>query len=341
MPTPEHPESEPVTVRMPRLTMRAKTILAFGIVYVVWGSTYLGIKVGLNEHLPPALFGAIRLVSAGFLLLAFARLRGTKLSIGLRDLSTTAIVGMCLLVGGMYSTFLSEQRIDSALAALIVAAAPLWMALAETVLPGMERPSRRGVAGLVLGLAGLCLLIGPRMGGVAGTPSELIGIGIQIVGTWLWVTGSVVSKKRPLTADGTVATGYEMLIAGGVLGVIAAFAGEYAGVVFTPTAIGAIAYLSVIGSAVAFTAFMWLIRNVAASKVMTYAYVNPVVAVALGYGAGLIGLLDKPETLDAWGLAGMAVIVAGVAITTSAPTRPGRREPIAPEPDELPETPGS
>lgn len=340
MPTLENTRGT-VPVRMPRLTMRAKTVIAFAVVYVVWGSTYLGIKVGLNEHLPPALFGAIRLLSAGALLLAFARVRGTKLAITRRDLSTSAIVGLCLLVGGMYATFLSEQRMDSALAALIVAAAPLWMALAETVLPGMERPSRRGVLGLVLGLTGLCLLVGPRLGGVGGSPQELIGIAIQIVGTWLWVGGSVVSKKRPLSVDGTVATGYEMLIAGAVLGAIALVSGDLTNLSFTPTAIAAIAYLSVIGSAVAFTAFMWLIRNVAASKVMTYAYVNPIVAVALGYAAGLIGLLDKPETLDAWGWAGTAVIIAGVALATSAPSRPGHREPIAPEPDELAETPGS
>jgi drug/metabolite transporter (DMT)-like permease len=215
------------------------------------------------------------------------------------------------------------------------------MALAETVLPGMDRPSRRGVVGLVIGLGGLVLLIGPRIGGVSGTASELIGIAIQVVGTWLWVTGSVISKKRPLTTDGTVATGYEMLIAGGVLAVVAAALGEYGRVTITPAGIGAIVYLAVFGSAVAFTAFMWLIRNVPASKVMTYAYVNPVVAVALGYLAGIVGLLAKPETLDAWGVAGTVVIVAGVAITTSAPTRAGRREPIAPEPDELAETPGS
>jgi drug/metabolite transporter (DMT)-like permease len=320
-------------------TLRTKTIVCFALVYAVWGSTYLGIKVGLNEGLPPALFGALRLLLAGTLLLGFARLRGTRLAISRRDLSTSAIVGLCLLCGGMFSTLLSERWIDSSLAALVVAAAPLWMALAETVLPGMERPSRRGVVGLVIGLAGLVLLIGPRIGGVSGTPEELLGIGIQVVGTWLWVTGSVLSKKRPLTTDGTVATGYEMLIAGAVLAAVAAILGEYGRFVLTPAGAGAILYLAVMGSAVAFTAFMWLIRNVPASKVMTYAYVNPVVAVVLGYVAGLIGLLAKPETLDAWGIAGTVVIVAGVAITTSAPVGGGRRQPIAPEPDELPEAP--
>jgi len=328
-------------VHLPHLSLRAKTLVAFAVVYVVWGSTYLGIKVGLNAGMPPALFGALRLVAAGVVLLGFARLRGTSLAISRRDLSTAAIVGLCLLVGGMFATMLAERTIDSSLAALVVAVAPLWMALAETVLPGMDRPSRRGVVGLVIGLVGLVVLIGPRIGGVSGTPAELAGIAIQVIGTWLWVSGSIVSKKRPLTVDGTVATGYEMLIAGGVLAVVAAALGEYAG--FRPTFAGlaATAYLAVIGSAVAFTAFMWLIRNVAASKVMTYAYVNPVVAVALGYAAGYVGLLEHPERLDAWGLAGTVIIIAGVALTTSAPVSPAAREPIAPEPDELPETPAS
>lgn len=322
-------------------SLRAKTLIAFATVYVVWGSTYLGIKVGLNAGIPPALLGGSRLVLAGILLLTWARLRGTSLAISHRDLATSGIVGLCLLVGGMYSTMLAEQRVDSSLAALVVAAAPLWMAGAESVIPGMDRPSRRAVLGLVIGLVGLALLVGPRIGGVSGTATELVGIAIQLVGTWLWVTGSIVSKKRPLTTDGTVATGYEMLIAGLILSTIAGVSGEFATVRFTLPGVLAILYLAVFGSAIAFTAFMWLIRNVAASKVMTYAYVNPVVAVALGFGAGLVGLLPRPETLDAWGIAGMAVIVAGVALTTSTPPRPTAREPIAPEPDEIAETPAA
>jgi len=129
------------------MSFRAKTIVAFGVVYVVWGSTYLGIKVALNEGMPPALLGGVRLLIAGMLLLGFARLRGSRLRISRHDLSTSAIVGLCLLCGGMFSTMLSEQLIDSTLAAIVVAAAPLWMALAEGVLPGMDRPSRQGVSG--------------------------------------------------------------------------------------------------------------------------------------------------------------------------------------------------
>jgi drug/metabolite transporter (DMT)-like permease len=332
---------------VPRLSFRAKTIIAFAVVYVVWGSTYLGIKVALNEGMPSALLGASRLLLAGVLLLAFARLRGTRLAISRHDLSTSAIVGLCLLCGGMFSTMLSEQLIDSSLAAIVVAAAPLWMALAEGFIPGMDRPSRRGLAGLVIGLVGLIVLVGPRIGGLSGTPAELLGIGIQVIGTWLWVGGSILSKKRPLTADGTVATGYEMLIAGAVLTGLSLVLGEMGHARFTATGIWATLYLAVIGSAVAFTAFMWLIRNVRGSTVMTYAYVNPAVAVALGYLAGIVGLLPKPETLDVWSLAGTLVILGGVALTTSTPSPPSassgapRREPIAPSPDELPETPAS
>jgi len=325
----------------PRLSLRAKTVLCFAIVYVVWGSTYLGIKVALNEGMPPALLGGVRLLAAGAILLAFARMRGTRLAISRRDLSTSAIVGLCLLCGGMFSTMLSEQLIDSSLAAIVVAAAPLWMALAEGVLPGMDRPSRRGLVGLVIGLVGLIVLVGPRIGGLSGTPSELLGIGIQVAGTWLWVTGSIISKKRPLTVEGTVATGYEMLIAGAVLGLLAVVLGEFSQVRITAAGVGAVVYLAVFGSAVAFTAFMWLIRNVRGSTVMTYAYVNPAVAVALGYVAGIVGLLPKPEVLDIWSIAGTLVILGGVALTTSAPAPASGRDPVAPEPDELAETPAS
>jgi len=323
------------------MSFRAKTIVAFGVVYVVWGSTYLGIKVALNEGMPPALLGGVRLLLAGIVLLAFARLRGTRLSISRHDLSTSAIVGLCLLCGGMFGSMLSEQLIDSSLAAIVVAAAPLWMALAEGLLPGMERPSRRGVFGLVIGLVGIVVLIGPRISGMTGTPSELAGIGIQVLGSWLWVTGSIISKKRPLTVDGTVATAYEMLIAGVVLGVLAIVFGDLGHARITASGIGATLYLAVFGSAVALTAFMWLIRNVRGSTVMTYAYVNPAVAVVLGYLAGLVGLLPKPEVLDVWSLGGTLVILAGVALTTSAPAAARGRRQIAPAPDELPETPAS
>jgi drug/metabolite transporter (DMT)-like permease len=296
---------------------RTKMIVAFATLYVVWGSTYLAIKIGLNAALPPAAFAGLRLVPAGLILLGLARLRGVPLRVRRRDLVTCVVVGLFLLVGGMYSTFLAETYVPSGLAALIVASLPLWIALAESVVPGMERPSARGVMGLVIGFAGLGVLMVPRIGGLVGTPRQLTGIVIVIAGTWLWTAGSVISKKRPIRADAMVATGYEMLAAGAVLCTIATLSGDWDRLHFTPQGLGALLYLIVIGSAMAFTAFVWLLRNAPASKVMTYAYVNPVVATFLGWA--VLG-----ERLDAWTLAGMVVIIAGVALTTSAPTRAPR-----------------
>jgi drug/metabolite transporter (DMT)-like permease len=278
----------------------AKMVAAFGTLYVVWGSTYLAIKIGLNAGLPPAAFAGMRLVPAGLILLLLARLRGLP-----------------LLVGGMFTMFLAETSVPSGLAALLVAALPLWIALAESALPGMERPSALGVAGLLIGLSGLGVLMYPRLAGMTGSTAQLLGILVLLLGTWLWTTGSVISKRRPIRADAMVATGYEMLVAGLVLCAIATVAGDWGRVQFSAEGAWALAYLILFGSVMAFTAFVWALRNAPASKVMTYAYVNPVIAAFLGW-------LVLDERLDAWTLAGMVIIVAGVALTTSAPTRPAR-----------------
>lgn len=308
---------------------KVKLVVAFAVLYVVWGSTYLGIRIGLDAALPPALFAGARLASAAVILLAFARWRGSSLSIPLSEFRIVSTVGIFLLVGGMYFTFLAEQSIPSGLASLIVALLPLWTALAEYLLPGMERPSARGILGLVVGFSGLGILMVPRLSGIHGTTEEFIGIGIQILGTWLWTAGSMYSKRNPVKTDSLVATGYEMGVAGVVLLVIGTVLGEWPAFVLTPKGVGALIYLSVMGSCVAFTAFVWLLNNAPASKVMTYAYVNPVIAVFLGW-------IVLKEPVDGWVAAGMAVIVAGVALTTSAPTRPARGSLLEPEPEVIP-----
>ena len=300
---------------------RFKFVAAFAALYVVWGSTYLAIRIGLEAAMPPAVFAGLRLVPAGLLLLGFARWRGTSLRIAFDQYRLIATVGILLLVGGMYSTFLSERHISSGLAALIVALLPLWVALAESLLPGMDRPTARGYLGLVVGFAGLGVLMMPRLTGLTGTPAELAAVAVQILGTWLWTAGSVLSKRKPVRVDALVATGYQMLTAGGVLLAIGTVSGEWLDLAWTPPGVAALAYLIVFGSCIAFTAFVWLLRHAPASKVMTYAYVNPVIAVFLGWSAGAIGLVP-PEPVDGWVLAGMSIIVAGVALATSAPTRP-------------------
>ncbi len=299
-----------------RWSHTTKLITAFATLYVVWGSTYLAIRIGLTEAMPPALFAGSRLAPAGIILLAFARARGVSIAVRLDEYRVIALVGLLLLVGGMYSTFLSERLIPSGLAALIVALLPLQIALTETVL-GFGRPTRRGLVGLVLGFLGLGILMAPRIAGFHGTPAELRAVGIQMAGTWLWTAGSLFSKRHPVRTDALVATGYQMLTAGVVLLAIGTVGGEWAVMRITPRAAAALVYLTLIGSCVAFTAFVWLLRHVPAPTVMTYAYVNPVIAVFLGWLAGRAGLVPL-ERVDGWVLVGMVVIVTGVALTTSA-----------------------
>jgi len=303
---------------------RIKVIIAMAIMYVVWGTTYLAIKVGLDAGLPPTLFAGVRQIPAAALLFVIAAWRGASLRISAKDLRISVIIGILLIVGGQYFTFLAEQSVPSGISALVVALLPLWIALAESAFPDMQRPGRLGWVGLAIGFSGLGILLAPRLVGVSAGRSELAGLGLQVIGTWLWASGSIFSKRNPVKADTMVMTAYEMLAAGGVLLCLGTVLGEWPRFVVTPKAFGALAYLAVIGSAVAFTAFTYALQNLSASKVMTYAYVNPVIAVFAGALAGRIGLVP-PEPITASTLIGMVVIVGGVALAIGSPTRPPRR----------------
>jgi drug/metabolite transporter (DMT)-like permease len=294
------------------------------IMYVVWGTTYLAIKVGLDAALPPTLFAGVRQVPAAAIMFGLAAWRGVTLKISPRDLRISAIVGILLICGGQYWTFLAEGRIPSGISALVVALLPLWIALAESLFPDMQRPGKLGWIGLAVGFSGLGILLWPRLvGAQAGTP-ELVGIGMQVIGTWLWASGSIYSKRNPVSADNMVMTAYEMAIAGAVLLALGTALGEWPRFHVDPKGFWALAYLAVFGSAIAFTAFTYALKHLPASKVMTYAYVNPVIAVFAGALAGRMGLVP-PEPITTSTLVGMVVIVGGVALTTASPTLPARR----------------
>ncbi len=311
------------------MSSRARVIASMLTLYIVWGTTYLGIKVGLDANLPPALFAAMRLLPAAAIMFALARARGVNLRPTAPDLRVVLVVGVLLLVGGQYGTMLAEQFVPSGLSALVVALVPLWIALAESAFPDMQRPSALGWTGLAVGFSGLAILIAPRLTGVATGTREMLGIGLQVLATWLWTAGSVYSKRNPVKADSMVVTAWQMLVAGAVTLVIGTLLGEWSNLQITPKGAWAIVYLTVFGSCVAFTAFVYALKHLPASKVMTYAYVNPVIAVFAGWAAGMIGIVP-PEPVTWSVLIGMVVIVAGVALTTTAPTLPPRRAAIDP-----------
>ena len=287
---------------------------AFGCVYFFWGSTYTAIKIGV-QFLHPLVLGSTRFLIAGALLLAFCRLRGMQILPAGRDLAWLVVVGLMLLGGGNIALIYGERYIDSGLAALLMAALPLYIAIFGLILPHGERLVGRGWAGLGLGFAGLIALLWPGMHHEAsGWALQLQGCVIVMGGTFSWAAGSVLSRELKLPVNPIVAAGWEMLAAGIASGAVGLLTGAWSASAWSPRAIGAVSYLVVFGSLVGYTAFVWLLENVPVSKVSTYAYVNPVVAVILG--AIFLG-----ERLAGVGYIGMAAVIVAVALVTSSRIR--------------------
>jgi drug/metabolite transporter (DMT)-like permease len=283
-------------------------------VYVVWGSTYLAIRVTV-ETLPPLVSAGVRFGSAAVVLAVIIVIRRGPgaLRVSWRHAGGAAIVGVLLLAGGNGLVVLAEAgppgvAVPSGIAALLVATVPLLVVVLRAVTG--DRPRAATVAGVVLGFAGLVLLVLPA-GGSRAAP--LAGALIVVVAAVCWSTGSFLTGKLPMPADPFVATVYEMVAGAAVLTALGLARRELAG--FDPAAVSArswvaLAYLMVAGSLVAFTAYVWLLHHAPISLVSTYAYVNPVVAVALG-----ALLVAEPVTVQV--LLGGAVIVLGVALVVS------------------------
>ncbi|MGA8540802.1 MAG: EamA family transporter [Terriglobales bacterium] len=291
---------------------RWKVILAFGLVYVFWGSTYLGIGIAV-EHIPPAVVCAARFLIAGTIMLAFCALSGRRIRFSARQFSHFAAVGVLLLMGGNLTLSYAERIVPTGLAALLISVTPLWFLVLDSLLLGDHHISQRGKIGLVVGIAGVIVLIWPDLqrSNSIGHRELWWSLALQL-GSFSWAFGSVLSKKwQTAAADPFSAIAWQVFFAGIANLIFALLFEKHAGVTWTFRGVAAILYLVVCGSWIGYTAYIWLLQHVPTSKVSTYAYVNPVVAVVLGW-------LVLHERIDRYILMGSAIIVASVVLVTSA-----------------------
>jgi drug/metabolite transporter (DMT)-like permease len=289
---------------------RWMVILAFGLVYVFWGSTYLGISIAV-EHIPPGLMCGTRFTIAGVAMLAWCALTGRPVRQSPRALFHMAVVGILLLMGGNLTLSYAEQIVPTGLAALLIAVTPLWFLVLDSLLLGDHHISQRGMIGLAVGIAGIVVLIWPELTEPSSFGRRELWWSLALLaGSFTWALGSVLSKKWQ-SPDPFSATAWQVTFAGLANFVFAILFEPISGVIWTARGVGAICYLIVCGSWIGYTAYIWLLQHVPTSKVATYAYVNPVVAVFLGW-------LVLHEHIDRFILLGTAVVVASVVLVTSA-----------------------
>jgi drug/metabolite transporter (DMT)-like permease len=287
------------------LGLRWKLAIAFFSVYVFWGMTYLAMRVAVVD-IPPHLMAGSRFLLAGFLLYVWARRRGDAPPTWEQWRAAT-IIGAFLLLGGNATVAWAEERVPSGLAAVLIAVAPIWMVGMEWARGG-SRPGKRVIGGLLLGLVGVGLLVWPA-GDTVGSV-DLIGAAMLILASASWAWGSVISKSAPLPKSPFLATSMEMITAGILLLVIAAVAGQLDRFSLSGVSWEAAlswVYLVIFGSLVGFTAYIWLLGHTSIAKAGTYAYVNPMVAVLLGWA-----ILGEPITWRT--VIATLVILLGVAL---------------------------
>ncbi|MGH9516305.1 MAG: EamA family transporter [Terriglobales bacterium] len=290
---------------------RAMLTLNFGLVYLFWGSTYLAIDIAV-EHIPPALMCATRFTIAGIIMLGYCVLRRENIRFSPRKLLQFAIIGNLLLMGGNLTLSYAEQYIPSGLAALLVACIPLWFVVLDSVMLGHHRISGRAFIGLALGFAGTLVLLWPQLSATGEIGRRQLGWSLAlIVGALSWAFGSVLSKKWQSGPATFAATAWQVFFAGMGNSIFALLNRDYTRVVWTAHGVSAIIYLVICGSLIGYTAYIYILSHAPAAKVSTYAYVNPVVAVFLGW-------LVLHEKIDAFILAGSAIVIASVIVVTSA-----------------------
>jgi drug/metabolite transporter (DMT)-like permease len=294
---------------------RAQTLGAFAVVYILWGSTYLAIAVAV-QSIPPFLLIGVRSLAAGAILLGFAEFRNPGMPPA-RAWASAAASGV-LLFGGCHGTLAyAEKYVSSGLAAVMLGTIPFWIVLIKFVIPAGDRPKIMTLAALVPGLAGVALFMLPTGAQDSGPISPEMVL-ILLGSAFLWALGSIVSQRQSPSIPTTTSAGMQLLCGGAALLVASSFKGELAG--FSPSQISAISwaglgYLTFAGSIVAFTAYVWLLDHVRAPLVATYTFVNPIIAVGLGWA-----LLGERLTLPM--LAGFALVVASVIAVWRLEARP-------------------
>jgi drug/metabolite transporter (DMT)-like permease len=288
-----------------------KTLLAFAIIYFVWGSTFLAIRVGVRE-VPPLLLAAMRFLAAGLVLYAWTSVRGGRSPSG-RQWRSAFLLAVLIFLVDYGLLFWAEQRVPSGIAAVVLATIPVFMTLSEIIFLRTQKLTPRLALALLIGIGGVAVLMSRSLD-LGGEPIDGAGAAALIIAAMSWSVSSALARKLPLPSSKVMSSGAQMLAGGVLLALAAAAFGEFRG--FHPSAVSrgawlSLLYLIVAGSILAFTAYVWLIHHESPTKVGTYAYVNPVVAVLVGYflGGEALGLRTILGTIF--------VLVSVVVITTT------------------------
>jgi len=290
-----------------------KTLLAFAIIYFVWGSTFLAIRVGVHE-VPPFLFAAMRFLVAGLVLYGWMIARGAR-SPGGSQWSSVLVIALLIFVFDYGLLFWAEQRVPSGIAAVMLATIPVFMALSEIILLRTQRLTVRLTVALLIGICGVAVLVSHTLN-LGGAPIDAKGAMALIFASMSWSVASALTRKLPLPSSKIMSSGAQMLAGGVLLTLAAGMLGEFRN--FHPAAVSrgvwfSLVYLIVAGSIIGFTAYLWLLHHESPTKVGTYAYVNPVVAVLLGYFLG-------GEALGMRTILGTLFVLISVVVITTTPT---------------------
>jgi drug/metabolite transporter (DMT)-like permease len=295
-----------------------KILLAFAIIYFVWGSTFLFIRIGVRE-VPPFLLAAMRFFLAGFLLCLWALLKGERWPAARQWLSAL-LLALLIFVVDYGLLFWAEQRVPSGIAAVLLATIPAFMALSEILFLRTQRLTFRLALALLIGLAGVAVLV-TRTLNLGGAPIDRAGAAALLISAISWSIAAALNRKLPLPSSKVVSSGVQMLVGGAQLALVSAFLGEFYNFHWSAvsrSAWFALLYLAIPGSIIAFTAYIWLLHHESPTKVGTYAYINPIVAVVIGYffGGEPLGLRTLLGTLFV--LISVVLITTGRSVTRAA-----------------------